>query len=420
MCLLPRSPETAASSPAPHTAADSSPDPLSASSPSHHPQQAFQEYDEDSQHRLLQLRSPGQQEHLKTTTDLLLKSASAFSLSCASSLVGPFSSHQICSPAFCPSGSSPRHHQDYQPPPAASSPCHHQEYQAPPSSSSPRHHQDYQPPPRPPSAPGYHLGSRQPSPPRDYHLGPPPLTPPPPPPEGYQLVCATVGPAVSPVQQDYQVSCQSTLPEDPHHQDPAEAARYSGNVSPPVFRLSEVCSPVPGGSETQFPSLDHAASSPSQREDSAASSFRLSDLSEPGYKLDLQSGQLQIHLDLSTGDVINLTSLPEAGSPGGAAAEQDSSYVQPPAYYEMSTSVSAMDDTEAAQSVYPYFNTASGGGGNGGASAAAPAASNTSSSPYNLSNRYSDLYSPSLYSQYYQSGYPSWAGTQTPGKPGSQ
>jgi len=70
-----------------------------------------------------------------------------------------------------------------------------------------------------------------------------------------------------------------------------------------------------------------------------------------------------------------------------------------------------MDESESTQSIYPYFN------GSGAASASATGgASNASSSPYNLSNRYSELYSPSLYSQYYQSGYPSWAGAQPSGK----
>ena len=180
-----------------------------------------------------------------------------------------------------------------------------------------------------------------------------------------------------------------------------EPARFSSD-SPPIFRLSEVCSPV-SGSDSQFTPL--GSSSPTNKDDDTGA-FRLSDLSEPGYKLDLQSGQLQIHLDLSTGDVINLTSLPEAGSP----AEQDSTYVQP-TYYEMSASVSGMDESETSGSIYPYFNTA---GSLGATAASAP--SNTSSSPYNLSNRYSELYSPSLYSQYYQTGYPSWAGAQTPGQ----
>ena len=187
--------------------------------------------------------------------------------------------------------------------------------------------------------------------------------------------------------------------EDPSY--PPEESRFS-SVSPPLFRLSEVCSPVPE-SETHFTPLD--SSSPSHKDES--SSFRLSDLSEPGYKLDLQSGQLQIHLDLSSGDVLNLSALPE-GDTGSPHPEQDSSFIQP-TYYEMSSTVSSMEDSESSQTIYPYFNSTGGSG-------SAPLSAN-SSSPYNLSNRYSDLYSsPSLYSQYYQSGYPSWAGAQAPGK----
>ena len=178
---------------------------------------------------------------------------------------------------------------------------------------------------------------------------------------------------------------------------PPDTPRFNAS-SPPLFRISEVCSP----SGAQFTPLE--SSSPAPKEDS----FRLCDLSEPGYKLDLQSGQLQIHLDLSSGDVLNLSALPEAEA-GSPLPQPDSSFIQP-TYYEMSSTVSSMDESESTQSIYPYFN------GSGAASAsAAGGAGNASSSPYNLSNRYSELYSPSLYSQYYQSGYPSWAGAQPSG-----
>jgi hypothetical protein len=142
--------------------------------------------------------------------------------------------------------------------------------------------------------------------------------------------------------------------------------------------------------------------------------FRLSDLAESGYRLDLQSGQLQIHLDLSTGDVLNLSGVVSEAETGSSplleAGETSTAYLQP-AYYDMSGTVAtSMDDTEtaAAHSAYTaYFNSSSAGGAVGVAGGGSALSMNSSSSPYALTNRYSDLYSP-----YYQSGY-SWAGAQT-------
>ena len=157
--------------------------------------------------------------------------------------------------------------------------------------------------------------------------------------------------------------------------------------------------------------------------------FRLSDLAESGYRLDLQSGQLQIHLDLSTGDVLNLSGVVSEAEPGSSplldsGGESTAAYLQP-AYYDMSSSSSVaaattMEDTEAsAHSSYPtYFNSSSAaavaaaGGSGGGVAGSALANNASSSSPYHLANRYGELYTPSLYSQYYQSGY-SWAGAQS-------
>ena len=240
---------------------------------------------------------------------------------------------------------------------------------------------------------------------------PPPATPPPgsptkTSPEPYREY---VRDSSSPAFEQPQLS--SAFPEVTNYANSPATFQLSytpqARFSPPVFRLSEVCSPAPETTEAQFTPLQ--ASSPLSKEDSAT--FRLADLSEPGYKLDLQSGQLQIHLDLSSGDVLNLSALPEAetGSPLPPPPPPDSSFVQP-TYYEMSSTVSSMDESESSQSIYPYtFN------GAGGAASGSSGAGNASS-PYNLSNRYSDLYSPSLYSQYYQGSYPAaWTGAQTPG-----
>ncbi len=150
----------------------------------------------------------------------------------------------------------------------------------------------------------------------------------------------------------------------------------------------------------------------------ATATFRLSDLAESGYRLDLQSGQLQIHLDLSTGDVLNLSGVVTEAEPGSSPlleAGESTAYLQP-AYYDMSsTVVTAMDDTEsaAAHSAYPAYFSSSAAGGGGSLGGSALSANASSSSPY---NRYSELCNPSLYSTYYQGGYSSWAGAQpTPG-----
>ena len=225
-----------------------------------------------------------------------------------------------------------------------------------------------------------------------------------------------------------------------------------GSHSPPpsLFRLT--CSPVhlgpppphhPAGNEDADTAPPHftalvgssatfAAGSPSAERGGAANdptaatnatttaTFRLSDLAESGYRLDLQSGQLQIHLDLSTGDVLNLSGVVSEADPGSSPLlepGESTAYLQP-AYYEMSSSsVAAMEDTESAaaasHSAYPaYFNSSSSAASSGGVAGSA-LSTNASSSPYNLTNRYNELYSPSLYSQYYQSGYSSWAGAQS-------
>ena len=220
------------------------------------------------------------------------------------------------------------------------------------------------------------------------------------------------------------------------------------NLSPPVYRIPEACSsstpPLEAASltvssgftplHTSSPNNNQVTSIQEETTSPASSTFRLSDFSEPGYKLDLQSGQLQIHLDLSSaGDVLNLTSLHPAAaqhqtnnnSPchnnnnnidlnNSTTHDQDSGYINSN-YYDISgegtgtPGVTNMEDTDTPQSAYPYtFNGAAGNGtaGNGGAAAG----NNPSSSPY-LSRGY-DLYSPSLYSQYYHN-YP-W--TQPQGK----
>ena len=212
--------------------------------------------------------------------------------------------------------------------------------------------------------------------------------------------------------------------------------RYT-NLSPPVFRIPEVCSsttppPAPPIADTPFAPL-HTSSPNNHRsveEGSASATFRLTDFTEPGYKLDLQSGQLQIHLDLSSaGDVLNLSSLPpqDHHEPSGTSStlkdsisrcnnnnvdvnnqntvvpnDHDSGYINSN-YYDMSTSnLTNMEDSETTQSVYPYPFTANTGSATTGGGTAG-AAGNPSSSPY-LTRGY-DLYSPSLYSQYYQN-YP--------------
>ena len=109
------------------------------------------------------------------------------------------------------------------------------------------------------------------------------------------------------------------------------------------------------------------------------------EVSDP--RLDLATGQVHIHIDLSgasdTSEVLNLSS---------AGHETETVLAT---YYDMSSSVASMEDTDtsAAHSSYPYFNGAGGGG----------ASTGSSSSPYNLSNRsYADPTSAyNLYSQYY-------------------
>jgi len=137
--------------------------------------------------------------------------------------------------------------------------------------------------------------------------------------------------------------------------------------------------------------------------------FPVLDLSDP--RLDLSTGQVHIHIDLSTDGVLNLSSVPDTQSPGSPLLESETL----PTYYDMSSSV-AMDDTEPAHSTYPYFN--------GGVAGATPSAalgsansSSSSSSPYSLTNRaYSDPAASaySLYSQYYGgAAYPYGMGSFT-------
>jgi len=85
-----------------------------------------------------------------------------------------------------------------------------------------------------------------------------------------------------------------------------------------------------------------------------------------------------------------------------SSSSPDSSLLDPlPTYYDMSTSVSAMEEAEPAHSSYPYFNSSPGSGGTLGSGSSASAYSSLASrSGYD----YSSLYSQ--YSQYYSSGYP--------------
>ena len=296
----------------------------------------------------------------------------------------------------------------------------------------------------PPPAYQHAGGCHTPPPPPDYRLAE----------EGtaYSLLHHTSS-SSSPALAIYQHSQHSQHNQQHHHADssnfasdsPGEDGSYPPANSPPpsLFRLT--CSPVHLGppppqlissghsdadnsvnsaSEAgpQFTALVGSSLNPSADKGgggdpttataaTTTATFRLSDLAESGYRLDLQSGQLQIHLDLSTGDVLNLSGVvseAEAGSsPLLEAGETSAAYLQP-AYYDMSGTVAtSMDDTEtaAAHSAYTaYFNSSSSGGGAVGGAALSM---NSSSSPYALTNRYSDLYSP-----YYQSGY-SWAGAQT-------
>ena len=122
------------------------------------------------------------------------------------------------------------------------------------------------------------------------------------------------------------------------------------------------------------------------------------EVSDP--RLDLTTGQVHIHIDLSEHssdqcEVLNLSSDLSAGGDTDPVLAS---------YYDMSSSVT-MDESEAssAHSSYPYFN----GGAGAGASLGSGTGS-SSSSPYGLTNRaYSDPASAyNLYSQYYGAAYP--------------
>ena len=125
---------------------------------------------------------------------------------------------------------------------------------------------------------------------------------------------------------------------------------------------------------------------PDQDPSSVCDKVPVYEVSDP--RLDLATGQVHIHIDLSgssdpNSEVLNLS-----------GAGHDSSETVLTTYYDMSSSVATMEDTETASghSAYPYFN-----------GAAASGAGSSSSSPYNLSNRsYADPTSAyNLYSQYY-------------------
>ena len=120
------------------------------------------------------------------------------------------------------------------------------------------------------------------------------------------------------------------------------------------------------------------------------------EVSDP--RLDLSTGQVHIHIDLSdnsdpNSEVLNLSS---------ASVHTDQDLSPDPVlttYYDMSSTVT-MDETESAaggHSSYPYFN------GSGAGAALGANTGSSASSPYSLSNRaYSDPASAyNLYSQYY-------------------
>jgi len=102
---------------------------------------------------------------------------------------------------------------------------------------------------------------------------------------------------------------------------------------------------------------------------------------------------------------------PSSPQPPALPASPESSLLDPlPTYYDMSTSVSAMEEAEPAHSSYPYFNSSPGSGGSLGSSSSASAYSSLAArSGYDYS---------SLYSQYYGSNYPYSMATGFPGGAG--
>ena len=171
-----------------------------------------------------------------------------------------------------------------------------------------------------------------------------------------------------------------------YHLGPHQPARSAESppVECPLYKVGEldylaVSPPEPGPTT--------AASDPGAEPDlSEACKVPVYEVSDP--RLDLATGQVHIHIDLST---------TEPGQPLSPSSEVLATY------YDMSSSV-AMDDTESAagHSAYPYFNGAS------GTSSLASGTGSSSTSPYSLSNRaYSDPASAyNLYSQYYGAAYP--------------
>ena len=253
----------------------------------------------------------------------------------------------------------------------------------------------------------------QPTPPPEYGRGSPELPgyPGTSPPQGYTLSSSpppdySLG--TSPTQTyslaDVGYGSPSPLPGYPLAQPVSESgSEFPPTSHPPLslYRISEV------GYVSSTPT-DQPAASPSPTSLTNLK-FPVLDLSDP--RLDLSTGQVHIHLDLSTDGVLNLSSVPDTQSPGSPLLESETL----PTYYDMSSSV-AMDDTEPAHSTYPYFN--------GGVAGATPSAalgsansSSSSSSPYSLTNRaYSDPAASaySLYSQYYGgAAYPYGMGSFT-------
>ena len=167
---------------------------------------------------------------------------------------------------------------------------------------------------------------------------------------------------------------------------PQQAARsaLTPPVDCPLYKVGELdylsspAEPPPGPTTASEPGPEP--------ELSEACKVAVYEVSDP--RLDLATGQVHIHIDLST---------TETGQPLSPSSEVLATY------YDMSSSV-AMEDTESAagHSAYPYFNGAS------GASSLASGTGSSSTSPYSLSNRaYSDPTSAyNLYSQYYGAAYP--------------
>jgi len=183
----------------------------------------------------------------------------------------------------------------------------------------------------------------------------------------------------------------SPLPGYPLAQPvPESGSEYHPSSHAPLslYRISEV-----GYLSSPPPDQPAASSSPHSLTNLK---FPVLDLSDP--RLDLSTGQVHIHIDLSSDGVLNLSSVPDDQSPGSPLLDPDL-----PTYYDMSSSVT-MDEAEPAHSSYPYFN---GGGVPGATPSAALGSANSSSSsssPYSLSNRaYADPAASaySLYSQYY-------------------